>query len=67
MTNKFKLQGLQLDPTKMRQFKEFLEFTLKKKSILKYPEFKQNCGISPAQWAEFRRSNIESQVRWGVE
>ncbi len=63
----FNLHGLQLDPVKMRMFKEFLDFTLDKNRPLNYHEFKKNCGISRIQWEQFRELNVESRVDWSVE
>ncbi len=56
-------KGLQLDTTKMRQFKEFLEYNLKKKSALEFDEFRRNCGISKIQWEQFKEINLENKTK----
>lgn len=61
------LHGLQLDTVKMRMFREFLTFTLDKNRPLNYLEFNKNCGISRAQWEQFRALNVESNFNWSVE
>lgn len=60
---KFNFKGLQLDTTKMRQFKEFLDYNLKKKSILEFDEFRRNCGISKIQWEQFKEINLENKMK----
>jgi hypothetical protein len=65
--NDFNLNGLQMDYTKMRQFREFLDYIILKKEILNYHDFRQNCGISRAQWEQFRENNRDHGLSWSVE
>ncbi len=62
-----KLNGLQLDPVKLRIFKDFINYTLDKNKPLNYKEFSQNCGISRIQWEQFRELNVENKLNWSVE
>ncbi|MFA5141867.1 MAG: hypothetical protein WC471_02775 [Candidatus Woesearchaeota archaeon] len=63
----FNFKGMEMDITKLKQFKEFLNFTLQKKTCLDYHDFRQNCGISRAQWDQFKLNNNENEIKWSVE
>ena len=56
--NKINFEGLALEPIQRRNFKEILNYELRKKNLqLNFERFNRMCGVSYSQWLMFRDKN----------
>ena len=57
--NKINFEGLSLEPVQRRNFKEILNYDLKKNETthLHFHRFHKMCGVSYQQWLVFREKN----------
>ncbi|MBW3015969.1 hypothetical protein KY330_06105 [Candidatus Woesearchaeota archaeon] len=67
MNHNFKLERLDLDPSKLNTFKEFLCFKLRQNKELGFKDFQKNCGINRKQWDLFKQENLDKEVEWIIE
>jgi hypothetical protein len=61
---KIDFSGVGVDPMKLSQLKDYINFLVVRQEPLSYLKVSKNVGLSQRQWEIFRTNNMEMDLDW---